>query len=774
MSRAMLQELSQALQQIDRPGSFCVGGSAPVVLPGLEVTGLGPVGLPLTARQADELKQLCEQAPYGKGEETLVDTSVRRVWRLKPEQFSLTNPDWQKSLRQTVRQIQEELGLGKQKLEAHLYELLLYEKGSFFLPHRDGEKLDRMVATLAVVLPSSFEGGELVVRHEGQERTFDFGSGDDTQFRIHYAAFYADCEHEIRPLREGHRLCLVYNLTLTKGKKGVAAPRSSEHVERISGILREWAEEAGPPKLVVTLEHQYTQEGLAWDALKGVDRARAQALAEAARQAGCHAYLALLTFHESGSAVDDGYYYGRRRRWDDYEEERSGPYEMDEVYETSLSADHWSDSQGNRLPFGVIPVDEGELLDPEALTDVDPEEEFEGYTGNAGMTLDRWYRHGAVVLWPDKRHFEVLCGAGSEQAIESLKLLVDQWRHAGKETAADLHAQCVALASAIIATWRENPYGRQYYGAEPAPSPLLPLLARLDDPALVKAYLAQVLTRDASVEPGKALTEVCRKHGWDIFRPELEVVFQNTTAATIERNVQLLEQLCLAKPHEKEAWIELCRVLAQAALQALEAIDQQAAAHDWQVHRVNRAKLLAGLARALLATEQDELLERLVAHALARPQTYPPTEVHVAALTELQPWLAKHVKRPSRALSRWITACGEQLEALTEEEPRAPADFRRGAPFAPHGPDQAALKRFLEDPHEQVFRYRANEPQRASMEHLIRQHGCDLDVKTERQGRPYTLVCTKNTASYQARLHKYGQDQEHLARLRAIQASLPK
>ena len=87
-------------------------------------------------------------------------------------------------------------------MQSHLYDLLLYEPGSFFLPHRDGEKLDRMVATLVIVLPSSFEGGELVVRHEGQERIIDFGGGN-SQFRVHYAAFYADCEHEVRPLRRG-------------------------------------------------------------------------------------------------------------------------------------------------------------------------------------------------------------------------------------------------------------------------------------------------------------------------------------------------------------------------------------------------------------------------------------------------------------------------------------------------------------------------------------------------------------------------------------------
>ena len=77
------------------------------MLPGLEVDGLGPVGLPLTARQAKQLKKLCEQAPYGKGEQTLVDTSVHRVWHLSPDQFTLTNPDWDLFLKLTGRQIRE-------------------------------------------------------------------------------------------------------------------------------------------------------------------------------------------------------------------------------------------------------------------------------------------------------------------------------------------------------------------------------------------------------------------------------------------------------------------------------------------------------------------------------------------------------------------------------------------------------------------------------------------------------------------------------------------
>jgi hypothetical protein len=49
-----------------------------------------------------------------------------------------------------------------------------------------------------------------------------------------------------------------------------------------------------------------------------------------------------------------------------------------------------------------------------------------------------------------------------------------------------------------------------------------------------------------------------------------------------------------------------------------------------------------------------------------------------------------------------------------------------------------------------------------------------VDCRTEARGRPYTLVCTKNTASYQAALKEYHQDQERLAAVRTIEAGVPK
>ncbi len=781
MDKSLSGKLIRALDRIDRPGSFCVHGSVPAILPGLEVKGLGPIGLPVTPKQSEELKEQCEQAPYGKGTQTLVDTSVRRVWRLAPARFALTNPDWEKFVKDVVGRVQEELGLENQKLQAHLYDLLLYEPGSFFLPHQDGEKLDRMVATLVIVLPSPHEGGELVIRHEGREEIIDFGGASSKPFQIHFAAFYADCAHEVRPLRQGYRLCLVYNLTLGKGKKAIKAPRASEHIEEVAALLAQWAKDPAGRKLAITLGHEYTEKGLAWDALKGVDRAVASILDEAAGRAGCKAYLALLTLWESGSAeggeYEYGYNYRRRGGWYDEEEEDevdggAGNYEMGEVFESSLTAKNGKDRDGNALPMEDLSVDEEELLDPEALHDAEPEEDFEGYTGNAGMTLDRWYRHAAIILWPVNRHFEVLCEESPSGAVPLLKKMVAQWHKASKKTAPALKTQCTELAAAIVAHWPAKPYGGGTYGEKPKTDELFGLLKTLDDPKLIDTYLSELMVKDLGLDPGQALAAACQEQGWQTFAPQLAAIFKNTTVAGMPRNIRVLEHIASARPAKDDGWSRLCEQLARELVDALERIDQGKGTSDWRLPDL-REEILPGLVRALVASNQTALLSRVVGHTFAHPDNYPLTEVHLAALASLQGWLKKNVHGPNAGLTRWLAACREQLESLTAVMPQQPTDFRRPAEVACKCAHCRALNQYLTDPREKVQRFMAPQNDRSHLEQSIRTHECDVNTQTERTRPSHTLVCTKNTKSYERALEKYHKDRKHLAMVRAIEAGLP-
>jgi hypothetical protein len=83
------------------------------------------------------------------------------------------------------------------------------------------------------------------------------------------------------------------------------------------------------------------------------------------------------------------------------------------------------------------------------------------------------------------------------------------------------------------------------------------------------------------------------------------------------------------------------------------------------------------------------------------------------------------------------------------------------------------MRKFLKDPVEEVHRFRVRQDRRDHLERNAKDSRCDLDYVTDRKGSPQTLVCTKNTASYDARLKKYREDLGHLAALRSIRASVP-
>src|SRR5262249_41221277 len=102
------------------------------------------------------------------------------------------------------------LGCKPAAVAADFYKMLVYDEGAFFAAHRDTEKAQGMFGTLVVVLPSAHRGGELVIRHADRDVTVDLSAAEASE--LAFAAFYADCEHEVRPIVEGNRVCLIYNL----------------------------------------------------------------------------------------------------------------------------------------------------------------------------------------------------------------------------------------------------------------------------------------------------------------------------------------------------------------------------------------------------------------------------------------------------------------------------------------------------------------------------------------------------------------------------------
>lgn len=776
-------KLLETLSEIDRPGDVCTSDDRPLTMPGLEVESVGVVSLPLGETQAEQLIDCCRQAPYGKGTETVVDTDVRRVWELDPEQFQLTNPKWEPFVAEIVSEVQQKLGLEDRKLDAHLYKLLVYEKGSFFLPHRDGEKLDRMVATLVIGLPSVCEGGELIVSHDGRQQEIAM-AGAASGHELSYAAFYADCQHEVRPLRSGYRLCLTYNVTLTqsRSKRGVVAPSYGADATAIAELLTDWRAStnttgADARRLAITLEHRYTQEGLSVDKLKGIDRARAEVLFESAEQADCVAHLALVTLWQTGSA-EGGYDeyshgYGRRGHWDDDEDEgddTGSEYEMGEIYESGLSVDHWSDREGNKVSLGEIRLSEDEIVANEPIDEGDPSrEDFEGFTGNAGMTLERWYHRAAIVIWPREQHFSVLCSAGTDASIGGLQPLVQKLLRASKSNREEQLGDCLSFANAIIDSWQPGPINSWERNDEADRDAFPRLLCELDEPGLMRRFLSQIMTRDGEVQLDRSFMKFCKQHGWTDFETELTSVIAASQAGTVVRNAELLRTICSVRDKNTERII-LCTRLSQHAVEALKAFDQQPSNDNWRIREVNRAALLVSLAEAMLAVDVEKPLLRLVEHALACDK-YDLTDAHLAAIFTIEKRLAK-LTASSPAISHWLAACRSELESRTAQAPKKPTDYRRSSSLSCDCGDCVALSLFLANPDERQARFPLAKHRRQHLHRIIDDDHCDCTHVTQRTGRPYTLVCTKTTASYDATCKIYERDLDNLSRVIALEKKL--
>jgi hypothetical protein len=367
--------------------AFAAQGRLPLQDLAVQVADFGALDAPLAASDAARLHRASRPAKFGHRERTLLDASVRHTGEIAADAVELAWPAAQREA--VLREVADALGTGP--LEARLHALLVYGPGQFFKPHQDTEKHDGMVGTLVLAWPSAHIGGPLRVRHGSGEFAFSSQQlGHSSELR--WCAFYADCRHEVLPVEEGWRVALTFDLVVpaaAAGSGGDAAPDA-----RLQVLLQTEFGTDGPPRLqpwALLLDHEYTEHGLRWHLLKGPDRARVAALRAAARPLGLSLHLALAELHQTWSAEHPD---GRSRRG-----RPSGAPEPGELIDSSLTLDHWVDEDGGTGSRHAMSIAEDDL---HGFSDTDEaylvDEQYEGYMGNWGETLDYWYRRAALVI----------------------------------------------------------------------------------------------------------------------------------------------------------------------------------------------------------------------------------------------------------------------------------------------------------------------------------------------------------------------------------------
>lgn len=431
-SDAPIDEVAAVLATIGGTGAFAAERSCAADALAVRVDGVGALRFPITRTTVKKLETAAIPAPFGKGTRTVLDTAVRDGFEIGAERVHIDEETWDPILRREVSMLASRLGfLESDALDAVFDKLLVYGPGQFFLPHQDSERADEMVATLVVVLPSAHRGGAVVVVHRGKKQVLEGKAGSE---ELALLAFYADCRHEVQPVRSGHRVALTYQLH-RRPRRGDEKVGSSVAVEALrqrvaayfdTPVAVRWSTEkpARPERLTYLLDHEYSEKSLGWKRLKGADQQRVAALREVADRLDCNVFLTLADVHENWQCEDEEWGYGRRHRfarWDTRADE-DGEHELIDLNDTEVGLRHWIDREGRREASMSAAPRMSEICVTRASSDFDPfKSEHEGYMGNYGNTVDRWYHRAAVVLWPKARDFSVRAKLSPTWAVKEIR-----------------------------------------------------------------------------------------------------------------------------------------------------------------------------------------------------------------------------------------------------------------------------------------------------------------------------------------------------------------
>ena len=759
------ERLAELLAGAATPKAFSASRTAPTGDLELEVRGVGPIALPVSQAQARQLCLIARPARHGRGELTVLDRGVRDTWEIPKSRVKIDRRRWNRTLLPMLERLGRDLGLpAGRTLTAELHSMLVYARGQFFVAHQDSEKDDAMVGSLVVGLPSTFKGGSLVVRHGGTAATY---RGSKTS--LSFVAFYSDCRHEVRPVTSGHRVVLTYNVLLRSDPHGTSEELDPTLVDGLAGCLADhFGPDAGSDRLVYLLDHEYTRRGLGWPRLKGADAHRAALLKAAAERAGCEATLALANVHESWTAYehDERDWHGARWGHDHWNEDDddeplderatgTGEYDLEDLIESEVTLDSWIDPAGDRVEQVDLPIPGDEVAASTPTAELEPySSEYEGYMGNWGNTLDRWYHRGAVALWPRSNTFAVRAEAFPPAALDELIAgartgdlattreqawtLASFWHHAvGRIDSKGFFAKALRAAQALddgdLAAMLVHPFALEQLTPSHA-KPLATVVGAYGEPWAVELVVAWSARRQSYYSDSN------ERNAWIAMLPELcgalrqagdsgAAVARLLVSATWTWLGQTIDRRVDVSPpsHRERALSELAEPLAS-LLQSASTID----AGD-----VDNA-----VASVLC---RDELL---LACAIATLRATPPTQKRTAGLTAI----ASH--------------CTATLDARLARPPRAAEDWSIELPKGCDCELCADLRAFLASPAKTRLEWPLAQQRRRHVHARIDTAELPLTHTTRRAGRPFTLVLTKTDALHSREAQRRRQDEEDLIWLR--------
>jgi hypothetical protein len=591
-----------------------------------------------------------------------------------------------------------------------------------------------MVGTLVVSLPSAHTGGELVIDHAGQSNAYRASKEELT-----FVAFYADCRHQVTPVRSGYRVTLTFNLLSAAETPAPETDPASELVHCLTehfttpATLRYGSRDLGPPnRLVYLLDHEYTQRGLSWRRLKGADAERADLVRAAAERSGCDSVLALAEVKETWDALpsDD--------RWDYYddchEDENPTDVQLNDLIDDEITLGWWTRPDGaGGEPISLHVPDHEVCATTPSVALAPYQSEYEGYMGNYGNTLDRWYRRAAVVVWPRDRAFAARAEAGSQWALHELRDRIE---------AGDLDG-ARAAAESLAPFWTK-------VGAQPGLLDVaLDVAAGLDAAGTAAMLLAPFRVESVAQDHAGGLAAAAGRYGEEWTRSVVDGWFgpEHPSGTDLYEWIDnRLPGLCAALRAAGSPTV--AQLLVAGAWRRIDAQLRLWISYARTELRQSQLEMLSSPLVRLLETADDELRDEVTAALRA----YGDNVVEC-----LMPALRVADSRRAAGLDAIARDCAQRLSAIIARPPREDDDWSIAWSGCGCGVCDT-LGTFLGSRSRRVLDWPLATDGRRHVHAQIESAGLPVRHQTRRQGRPYTLVLTKTDE-----LFTRGKDARHQA-----------
>ncbi|KAJ6552254.1 hypothetical protein DFH09DRAFT_1167496 [Mycena vulgaris] len=323
--------------------------------PCLEIDGIGVVGLPLSANDAQVL--LSDTHAFGSA------SGLKRP-EIATDKVRYTNPEWD-------AWFQKEAGLvctalvGRKAKPVCRFQKLVLEGPDAQVPSNEG------IAKLVVVLPSLFQGGDILFEHGIQSTTVRLAP--ESQLLTSIVATYPAVKSTMTAVTSGYRLSLHYIPEPVADNPIPPVPDTDGAALALRQALVGWKEGSTADKaaeiVACFLQRKYAWEGFTLQALAGPDALLMAHLSRLATEFDYQLYLV-----QDLEPVET---------WPPQTRERA--FDMNSV---PVNITGFNFEKGG--PHGYL---NGKLEDAE------PEDEYD-MEGTWGVRVDETYQRTLFLLWP--------------------------------------------------------------------------------------------------------------------------------------------------------------------------------------------------------------------------------------------------------------------------------------------------------------------------------------------------------------------------------------